>query len=341
MTIAYRRLIRQVATVATLCTLTACSLTACADRSAEPPVNYNQLDPDAGPPLPPDSEMESGGDFAPQEIVTDTWEGSLRPDDATPEQRVPEIFARGRIVVGVDQSQNLLSFRDSVSGTLQGFEVSLAKEIARDIFGDPEAVDFRYVDSVDRVRALQQGDVDIVIRSMAVTEDRAKQVEFSTPYFRAQTRLLVMNNSGITSTADLAGHTICVAEGSTALERARAIAPDSDILKTRNWADCLMALQQQQAQVILGDDVILSGIAAQDPYTQILPASLGLEYYGIATAKQVSGRSVSGLVRQLNSTIERIRSDGTWWDLFNQWFAPYLAALGPPALHYREEPSDE
>ncbi|WP_080796766.1 glutamate ABC transporter substrate-binding protein [Corynebacterium pacaense] len=341
MTISYRRPHRRVAATVAACALAACSLTACAGPTPESPVNYNQLDPGAGPPLPPDSELEAAGSVAPQEIVTDTWEGSLRPDSATPEERVPTIFKRGRIIVGVDQSQNLLSFRDSLTGTLQGFEVSLAKEIARDIFGDPEAVDFRYVDSIDRVRALQQGNVDIVIRSMAVTEDRAKQVEFSTPYYRAQTRLLVMDNSGITSVADLAGHTICVAEGSTALQRARAIAPESDILKTRNWADCLMALQQQQAQVILGDDVILSGIAAQDPYTRILPASLGLEYYGVATAKQVSGRDVSGLVRQINSTLERLRNDGTWWNLFNQWFAPYLTSLGPPALQFREENPDE
>ena len=50
---------------------------------------------------------------------------------------------RGRLIVGLDQSTNLFSFRDPVSAELQGFDVDIAREVARDLVGDPEKVDFR------------------------------------------------------------------------------------------------------------------------------------------------------------------------------------------------------
>lgn len=318
--------------------LTATLLVSCVDPEIENLETYSQPNQDAGPPMPPGSLLEEPGEVAGIPVITETWEGSLRPDNREAKERVPEIFKRGRIIVGVDQSQNLLSFRDPVSGELRGFEVQLAKEIARDIFGNPEAVDFRLIDSGDRLRSLIQGDVDIVIRSLSVTEDRAKRLEFSTPYFRTQTRMLVMENSGVEGVDHLKEHTVCVADGSTALQKARLMTPDFKILRTRNWSDCLMALQQQQAQAILGDDAILSGIAAQDPYTRILPTILAGESYAVAIAPSRTNNDTTGLVRQVNTTMERIRNDTTWWSMFNEWFGPYLHTYGPPPLQYRDEP---
>lgn len=312
-------------------------LASCTPTPVEPAETLTALDPDAGPPLPPDSSIEAPGEKEPIVEAIENWPGSLRPDDLTPEERVPGIVNRGRIIVGVDQSQNLLSFRDPVTGELRGFEVELAREISRDIFGDPNKVDFRFVGSSDRLRSLDQGDVDIVIRSVTITDERAKLVEFSTPYLRTQTRMLTMESSGITSIADLPGHTICVTDGSTSLQRARTIAPEASILKTRNWSDCLMALQQHQAQVILGDDVILSGIAAQDPYTEILDTSLDSHSYGVAAASTTAETDSSGLIRQVNYTIERIRTDRMWWTMFDDWFGPYLWSYGPPQLQYMPE----
>lgn len=338
---AYPRPTRRTGVAALSALLSASLLTACISPEVHEPDAYPRVNPDAGPPLPPGSIIEEPGQVVARPVITDTWEGSLRPDDAEARDRVPEIYKRGRLIVGVDQSQNLLSFRDTVTGQLRGFEVQLAKEIARDIFGNPEAVDFRFIDSGDRLRALSQGDVDIVIRSISVTEDRARRFEFSTPYFRTQTRLLVMDNSAIQGINDLNAHTVCVADGSTALQHARAMAPASDIMRTRNWSDCLMALQQQQAQAILGDDAILSGIAAQDPYTRILPSILAWESYAVAIAPSRGSRDSSGLIRQVNTTMERIQADTTWWSMFNEWFGQHLYSYGPPPLQYRPEEEPE
>ncbi|MEZ2122688.1 MULTISPECIES: glutamate ABC transporter substrate-binding protein [unclassified Corynebacterium] len=289
-------------------------------------------------PLPPGAVVEKAGSKPGRPFMVDGLLGSRRPGAETVAERVPEILERGRLIVGVGQSQNLLSFRDSTTGELEGFEVDIAREIARDIFGDPSKVDFRFVDSADRVLALESGTVDIVIRSMAITRSRQDQVAFSTPYFTARTRMLVMESSNLSSPDDLAGRTVCVTEGSTAAERTRILAPEADLLLVRNWADCLVAVQQYQADAIISDDAILSGIAGQDPYTRLVGPSLGREQYGVGIASPGYRHDTDGLIRQVNATIERIRSDGTWWRLYNQWLGPYQSTDGPPALDYRPEP---
>lgn len=294
-----------------------------------------------GPPLPADATVEPAGSQPPADLDTANIVGSLRPVDQSPEELIPEIVERGRIIVGVDQSQYLLSYRDSVTGDLLGFEIDLVREIARDIFGDPNRVEFRFVDSSDRVETLNSDEIDLVVRTMSVTHDRQEEVLFSTPYLSAQTRLLVMNNSGISSFEALPGQTVCAAAESTSLESARRYAPDSPILKVQNWADCLVALQQHQAEAVISDDAILSGITAQDPYTTIVGEPLTSAEFAVAAAHPDEDDGSRDLIRQVNSTLERIRDDGTWWRMYDRWFSTYLAISGPPDLHYRDEPAED
>lgn len=290
-------------------------------------------------PLPPGALLDGAGKppsakFVPHGL---DWEGSLRPREATPEDdpALGRIRERGRLIVGVEQSQYLLSYRDMVRGELRGFEVELAQEIARDLLGDPEAADFRFVDSASRAELLQEGRVDIVIRTMSITPERAAKVAFSTPYLKSQVRMLAPNDRGITSMDDLPERTVCVVDGTTLLNIVRTLAPQSPVLRTRSWSDCLMATQQFQADAIIADDAILAGMIAQDPHTDILPDALATQYYAVGIP--LGNDSV---VRQVNATIERIRTDGTWHRMFQEWLSDSTTDPYPPPLMYREEPNE-
>ena len=186
--------------------------------------------------------------------------GSLRPnrspdtgEEVSPNRRVPEIIERGRLVVGVAQSLNRLGFRDPVTKNMAGFEVDLAHEIARDIFGDPDRVEFRFVEGTGRENALAEGTVDLVLRTMTVTRDRQTEVEFSVPYLTTYPRILVMRNSGIHSEADLTDRSVCVTVDSTNLLELRRLDSHGDILTTQTWSDCLLAMQRQQVDAIFSD----------------------------------------------------------------------------------------
>ena len=255
---------------------------------------------------------------------------SLRPSTAGG-PAVEAIKRRGRLIAGVDQSTNLFSFRDPVSGELQGFDVDIAREVARDVVGDPDKVEFRLLASPDRIRALELQTVDIVAKAMTVTCERAERIAFSTVYFEASQRLLVPRDSPVQGPADLAGIRVCSQVDTTSLATVDRVAPTATLVAVQNWDDCLVALQQGQVDAVSTDDAILAGMAVQDPNLRIVGPSLEPEPYGIGINK-----AQDDLVRAVNASLERIRRDGTWLTLYRKWLNVLGPAPRPPEPKYRD-----
>ncbi len=248
---------------------------------------------------------------------------SLRPfpDRAQADDAVAPIKARGRLIVGLDIGSNLFSFRDPITGEITGFDVDIAGEVARDIFGNPAQVEYRILSSADRITALQNDQVDVVVKTMSITCERKKLVNFSTVYLIANQRILASRDSTISQASDLSGKRVCAVKGTTSLQRIQEINPSPIVMQVVTWADCLVALQQRQVDAVSTDDSILAGLVAQDPYLHIVGPSMNKEPYGIGINLQNTG-----LVRFVNGTLDRIRRDGTWSTLYRKW----LTVLGPP-----------
>ena len=258
---------------------------------------------------------------------------SLRPftNQAAADDAVANIRTRGRLIVGLDIGSNLFSFRDPISGEITGFDVDIAGEIARDIFGTPSQVEYRILSSADRVAALQNNQVDVVVKTMTITCERKKLVNFSTVYLNANQRILAARDSTISQPADLSGKRVCVAKGTTSLQRIQQITPPPIIVGVVTWADCLVAVQQRQADAVSTDDSILAGLVSQDPYLHIVGPSLNEEPYGIGVNLQNTG-----LVRFVNGTLERVRRDGTWNTLYRKWLTVLGPAPAPPVARYSD-----
>ena len=248
---------------------------------------------------------------------------SLRPfpDRAQADAAVANIKARGRLIVGLDIGSNLFSFRDPITGEITGFDVDIAGEVARDIFGTPSQVEYRILSSADRIAALQNNQVDVVVKTMSITCERKRLVNFSTVYLMANQRILAPRDSTISQASDLSGKRVCAVKGTTSLKRIQQISPSPIIVQVVTWADCLVALQQRQVDAVSTDDSILAGLVSQDPYLHIVGPSMNEEPYGIGI-----NLANTGLVRFVNGTLDRVRRDGTWNTLYRKW----LTVLGPP-----------
>ena len=277
------------------------------------------------PPTPAGMEELAPELVPPQENTDDDCNltASLRPfpDRAHADDAVAKIKARGRLIVGLDIGSNLFSFRDPITGEITGFDVDIAGEVARDIFGTPSQVEYRILSSADRVAALQNNQVDIVVKTMSITCERKKLVNFSTVYLVANQRILAPRDSPIAQASDLSGKRVCAVKGTTSLQRIQEINPSPIVIEVVTWADCLVALQQRQVEAVSTDDSILAGLVAQDPYLHIIGPSMNEEPYGIGINLEDTG-----LVRFVNGTLDRIRRDGTWSTLYRKW----LTVLGPP-----------
>ncbi|SIR94194.1 glutamate ABC transporter substrate-binding protein [Williamsia sterculiae] len=297
------------------------------------------------PPSPPPSasarQPEPAGlstTATPEPLSTDEGCGdataSLTPGPMPEVNRMPpnttmaSIAARGRLIVGLDVGSNPFSFRDPISGTIQGFDVDIAKEVARAIFGDPERVEYRILNPGERISSLQNRDVDIVVKTLSITCDRVQKIAFSTVYYEASQRILALRTSDIQGIGDLAGKRVCAARGSTSIARLQQQAPAAHVETVSTEADCLVVLQQGQVDAVSTDDAILAGLAAQDPYAHVVGASMGSEPYGIGVNKDQTD-----LVRFVNGVLQTIRANGRWLEIYNRW----LSILGP--VYYPPQPS--
>jgi polar amino acid transport system substrate-binding protein len=260
---------------------------------------------------------------------------SLRPGPLPPAGQMPagstmeRILQRGRLIAGVDQNSYLMGFRNSFTGEIEGFDVDVTRQIAKAIFGDEKKVQFKVVTSAERIPMLQRGDVDVVVRTMTITCDRLDKVDFSSVYYQAGQRVLVRRNSGITGVDSLEDKRVCVASGSTSL--ANVVNRVKTTISVPNWTDCLVMLQQGQTDAISTDDTILAGLAAQDPYTEVVGSRFTEEPYGVGIPK-----GQDDLVRFVNGVLERIRADGTWSGIYGRWLSRLGPAPAPPVARYRD-----
>ncbi|WP_282696755.1 glutamate ABC transporter substrate-binding protein [Streptomyces sp. CC208A] len=269
-------------------------------------------------------------------------EASLRPSTEDGPS-VTAIKQRGKLVVGVDQSSYRWGFRDPETGTLEGFDITLARAIAKDLLGSEEAVVFRAVPTNQRIAALDSGSVDLVVRTMTINCKRIEQVAFSTAYFRAGQQVLAPKDSPVTGYDDsLKGRRVCTAEGSTAHEALEensfgavfkdegdGTPADRDLLTVPNQLDCLARLQMGEVDAVVTDNALAAGQAAQDPAVELKGKPFTEEYYGVA-AKLGN----DDLVRRVNKVLEDYRK-GPWQEAYGIWLEAGLGKAGPPAPLYK------
>jgi polar amino acid transport system substrate-binding protein len=264
--------------------------------------------------------------------------GSLRPRGPLPApgampagSAMAAIVAKGRLVAGVDQGKFKAGYRDPQTGQLQGADIDLARRIAAAILGSPDKVQFVVLDISDRAQALIDKRVDVVVNSFTITCERQKQVEFSTPYLAALQRILVTKGSGVTEIEQLAGKRVCTSRGSTTETVLRKLPLRLDVVTYAGIPDCMLDLQRGRADAVSSDEVILAGLAAQDPQTEVVGRTLVAAEYGVGVNK-----GQTDLVRFVNAVLEQGRADGSLAAIDRTWFSILKPVPQPAAASYRD-----
>ena len=164
---------------------------------------------------------------------------------------------------------------------------------------------------------------------MTVNCARWAQVAFSSVYYRAGQRVLVRTDSPAESIDDLAGERVCGPTGSTSIDNLQNY-PAIEAVSVPNHTDCVALFQEGTVDAITGDDAILAGFVAQDPYAKVIGPALTSEPYGLAVSLMHPE-----FVRFVNSVLEQERADGTWSQSYARWLAPDLGAgAGQPQPVY-------
>jgi glutamate transport system substrate-binding protein len=233
-----------------------------------------------------------------------------------------KIQDRGEITIGVKYDVPPFGFKNPQSGEIEGFDVDMGKLIAQELGVEPKFVE---AISDNRIPFLQQGEVDLILSTMTINQERDTEIEFSEPYYIARGRILVPGDSDIKGIEDLAGKRVCTALGSTYEETLREQAPDADLKLVDTYSECLELLQNGAIDAISTDDVILTGMIIQDDTLKMVGDELTTEPYG-AGIKEGDKK----FQKFVSDTLEAAQADGRWEEAFQRWVGQYTNQQTPP-----------
>jgi aspartate/glutamate/glutamine transport system substrate-binding protein len=247
--------------------------------------------------------------------TTNNGDGTKSTETSAGTNTLEKIKKRGKLIVGVKYDLNLFGLKNPETGKVEGFDIDIAKGLAKKILGDENKIELKEVTSKTRIPMLNNGEIDAIIATMTITEERKKEVDFSDVYFMAGQSLLVKKDSKINSVKDLKkGMTVLTAKGSTSAQNIRKVAPQVNVLEFENYAEAFTALKAGQGDALTTDNALLWGMAKQDPNYRVLDETFTEEPYGIAVRK-----GDTEFLKVINEYLKEIKENGEYDKIYEKW----------------------
>ena len=225
-----------------------------------------------------------------------------------------ELADQGSITIGTKFDQPGFGLQNPSTNQPEGFEIG--KIIAAEL--GIKAEDIKWVESVsaNREQFIENGDVNLVIATYTINDERKKLVDFAGPYYIAGQDIMVAtgNPEGIKGPEDLAGKNVCSVEGSTPAQNIRDKYPDAKLTLFDVYSKCADALSNGQVEAVTTDNVILTGlVAASDGKFELVDNPFTEEPYGIGLEK-----GDDDFRNFVNDVLEQSFEDGSWADAWDR-----------------------
>lgn len=246
--------------------------------------------------------------------------GAMQPSHAA---ELAEIEQRGYLIVGVKDNLRPLGFTNE-AGELEGLEIDLAHWLAERILGDAEAVVFQPLANQERLSALLEDEVDLVVARLTFTASRSRLVDFSQPYYFDGTALITQNGS-LQRLSDLRHQPIAVLRDSDTIATVRFQIPTARLVGVGSYEEAKALLETGQAVAFAADASVLTGWVQEYPSYRLLPVLLSAEALAVGLPR---GLQYDSLRRQVNRAIEQWRTEGRLQERVQHWGLP---SVGVPS----------
>lgn len=239
------------------------------------------------------------------------------------------IKRRGKLIVGVKYDLPLFGLLNPGTGQVEGFDVDMARAVAQQIFGNPEAIEFKEAVTKDRIPFLQQGVVDVVFSTMTANEERAREIDFSDTYYVAGQSLLVPTDSTITGVDTIDDKIVGTVKGSTSEQNIRKAAPKASVELFDTYSEAVQAMQLGRIDVVTTDDNILYGLQKKTPdKLKVVGGQFTQEPYAAGVKK-----GNTELLDQVNAAIRNLKQSGKWADIYRKWISDAVPQVPPQDWH--------
>lgn len=233
----------------------------------------------------------------------------------------------GTITIGTKFDQPLFGLQ-GLDGNPAGFDVEIGKIIANALAISEDSIEWVETVSANREPFIENGTVDIVVATYTINDTRKEVISFAGPYYLAGQDILVLagNPEGITGPEDLEGKDVCSVAGSTS--EANIAEYGVNLITTDTYSNCLEPLRNGNVIAVTTDNVILAGLADQNPGEfEVVNNPFTSEPYGIGLMKD------DDVFRSfINDVLEEAYADGSWADAWNSTAGTVLDLPEPPAV---------
>jgi glutamate transport system substrate-binding protein len=214
-----------------------------------------------------------------------------------------------KITIGIKFDQPGLGFKDG--DKYSGFDVDVATYIAKKLGYSADQITWKESPSAQRETLLSTHQVDMVVATYSITDERKKTVAFAGPYFVAGQDLLVKtDNTDITGPDTLDGKKLCSVTGSTSAQKIKdTYANKVNLVEYPGYAECVTALTSGAVDAVTTDDIILAGLAAQPANkgkVKVVGKPFTTENYGVGLPQD------NKTCQQITDAIKSMVSDGSW-----------------------------
>ncbi|OTA15610.1 cystine transporter subunit [Xenorhabdus vietnamensis] len=239
--------------------------------------------------------------------------------------KLDDIKKAGTVRIAVFDSNPPFGFIDPQTKKLAGYDVDIANAIANDL---GVKLELRPTNPANRIPLLSSKKIDLIAANFTVTDERAKQVDFSIPYF-ATGQKFIARKGVLTNPDDIAKLRIGADKGTVQEITLRERYPTAKVISYDDTPLAFAALRNGNVQAITQDDAKLVGLLANVPEAQkadfeISPFSITREYQAVAASKG-EGR----LIDAVNHTLLKLEKEGEAGKIYNRWFGPETKSAQP------------
>jgi polar amino acid transport system substrate-binding protein len=230
--------------------------------------------------------------------------------------KLDDIKARGRLLVGATQSSPPFSYRDGENGIV-GYDLDLAAEIAKRLDVGMEKV---ALINAERIPFLQQDKVDLVAAGMTRAENRKGDIAFSLAYLDSPHKVMVRRDAGLTAVKQMAARKLALVRSASVDADLKQAVPTMEIVRLDDYGACFAALQAKRVDGFLADEILLRFFAQKSGAPQdfifiadyALPRTAG---FGIKKGEPRFAEFV-------DTTLLDLEASGIATTIFDKWFAP-------------------
>ncbi|MQX49362.1 transporter substrate-binding domain-containing protein [Sinorhizobium medicae] len=223
-----------------------------------------------------------------------------------------EIKAKGTAVIGVQMDQFPWGFIDQ-NGQNDGFDIEIAKLIAQELGVE---VKFERITGQNRIPLLVNGNVDFLVPSMTITEERAKVIQYVIPYSSNDITVWAKKDAEIKGNEDLGKYVIGVNRGSVFEPvLVKAAPPSTEIKRFDDDATTVQALLSGQVDAILGSvtyGLVIKETGHSAEYER--KYKVADNFQGMAVRK-----GDEEMLDFLNDFVTRHTADGSLDALYKKW----------------------